>query len=301
MTTNQVAVSIVLPAYNREKTIGAAIRSVLRQTYSDFELIVVDDGSQDGTVEAARAVQDSRIRVLALEENRGAGGARNAGIQAARAPWVAFQDSDDEWLPEKLSRQMARLAEGGFIAAYCGMAIVKATPSGRTKLAYLPRPETLHVEGEIAASLVRESFVSTQTLVARREEILAVGGFDESLPALEDWDLAMRLAQRGRFAFVDAPLVHQTFSENSITLSVRCRVEARERMLQKHRGDFASVPGLLALNARSIAGGWRRLGEQERARAALKEGLVADPFDYGLRMAQVALALSRWNQPPRET
>ena len=103
-------VSVVIPAYNRAATIGAAIESVLRQTWEDFELVVVDDGSTDGTLEAARRIADPRLRVVAAPHNMGAAGARNLGVAEARGTWIAFQDSDDEWLPEKLAKQMARLA-----------------------------------------------------------------------------------------------------------------------------------------------------------------------------------------------
>ena len=107
------AISVVMPSYNRESTIRAAAESVLRQTWQDFELIVVDDGSSDATVAALRAIDDPRLRILPQEVNRGVSAARNVGIDAARAPWVAFQDSDDEWLPEKLALQMARIEAMG--------------------------------------------------------------------------------------------------------------------------------------------------------------------------------------------
>src|SRR5262245_7829489 len=91
------AVRIVLPTYNRAALLPRAIRSVLRQTYSDFELIVVDDGSEDATADAIQCFADPRLRYLRLPSNRGAGAARNAGIRMARAAFIAFQDSDDEW------------------------------------------------------------------------------------------------------------------------------------------------------------------------------------------------------------
>ena len=209
-------VSVVLPAFNRVASIGDAIDSVLRQTWADFELIVVDDGSTDGTRAAAEAIEDPRLRVLSTGDNRGPSGARNAGVAAARGTWVAFQDSDDSWLPEKLARQMARLTEPGadWVAAYCGMAIVGnviKTGRGRVRVRYIPNPEIEDVEGDIHLRLLRSSLVSTQMLVARRDALQAIGGFDEALFALEDWDLALRLSRQGPFAFVDEPLVMQRF------------------------------------------------------------------------------------------
>lgn len=287
------AVSVVLPAHNRVGSIGAAIESVLAQSFDDFELIVVDDGSTDGTEDAARAVDDPRLTVIALGTNRGVSAARNAGIDAARAPWIAFQDSDDEWLPAKLALQMARLGQSDAIAAYCGMAILRQTKGGRTALDYVPGPAQTLTEGAIHDTLAKGSFISTQTLIARADLIREEGGFDPNLPALVDWDLALRLSRRGDFAFVDAPLVFQRFSENSITKSAKYRVEARERILEKHRDAFGAVPGAVALNARAVAGGWRRLGERARARDALRTGLTAAPFNPYLRLMDLALALRR--------
>ena len=170
-------VSVVIPAYNRAATIGAAIDSVLRQTFTDFELVVVDDGSTDGTLAAARAVTDPRLRVVAAPHNLGAAGARNLGVAEARGTWIAFQDSDDEWLPEKLARQMARLAtpapEGagwgaGWGGCYCGLLTVgalDARPGARTTLRYVPDPAVTRVEGDILEPLLVRNMISTQTLV----------------------------------------------------------------------------------------------------------------------------------------
>ena len=146
------SVSVVIPAYNRAATIVAAIDSVLRQTWTDFELIVVDDGSTDGTLAAAAAVADPRLRLVPAPRNLGAAGARNLGVEEARGTWIAFQDSDDEWLPEKLAKQMARLAtppaaggngdgrEGGWGGCYCGLLTVGA-PGAASRAPTVSRPQ----------------------------------------------------------------------------------------------------------------------------------------------------------------
>lgn len=291
------AVSVVLPAYNRAGTIRAAIASVLRQSWTDFELLVVDDGSTDGTIEAARAETDPRVRVLATPRNLGAGGARNFGIRAAQAPWIAFQDSDDEWLPDKLGRQMAHLLapDACWIAAYCGMAVIApaATRSGgRTTIHYIPDTSIRTIDGDILPDVQRTSFVSTQTLVVRRDEIDAVGGFDESLPALEDWELVLRLAPRGRFAFVDEPLVLQRFSANSITHDLARRATARAAIVAKHQELFARDPAVLAGHYRALAGAHRRLGDIPSARIAIAAARRTLPTD--LRLWLISAFLGLW-------
>ena len=243
-------VSVVIPAYNRAATIGAAIESVLRQTWEDFELVVVDDGSTDGTLEAARRIADPRLRVIAAPHNMGAAGARNLGVAEARGTWIAFQDSDDEWLPEKLAKQMARLAANpDFVGAYCELLTVgalDARPGERTTLRYMPDPSVKPVEGDILEPLLVRNMISTQTLVVRRDVFLALGCFDEATTPIEDWDFALRLAHRGRVAFVDEPLVHQRFSPNSITRGTRRRTKSRARLVTKNMELFASRPHRLA-------------------------------------------------------
>ena len=291
------AVSVVLPAYNRAGSILAAVESVLGQTFRDLELLVVDDGSTDGTMAALEGIRDPRLRLLANPRNLGAGAARNTGIRAARGPWVAFQDSDDEWLPQKLTLQLARLdAMGdGYVAAYCGMAIVGGLDdgAGRTSLRYIPDPTIAGVEGDIHAALLRESLVSTQTLIARRDKLLAIGGFDESLSALEDWELAIRLSELGRFAFVDEPLVMQHFSANSITKHRDRRLAARQSIVAKHLLTLRVNAALLAQHYRAIAGEQRRLGLIAEARASLAEARGLTPFDPKLW----ALSTYLWLKP----
>ena len=276
-------------AYNRDGSIRLAIDSVLRQSFADFELIVVDDASTDGTRAAAEAVADPRVRVIAHAENRGASAARNTGIDAARAPWVAFQDSDDEWLPLKLEKQMARLRAPGadFVAAYCGMIVIGShrdlSRTGRTRIAYVPRSDAGPVEGDILESLMRTSLASTQTLVVRRDLMREVGGFDPEMPALIDWECMLRLAPRGPVACVDEPLVLQRFSANSITREAEKRARARARAVAKHRTLLARHPEALAGLHYAVAGDLRNIGDYPAARAALDEALALRPWNPRFR------------------
>lgn len=278
-------VSVVIPAYNRAATIGAAIASVLRQTFSDFELVVVDDGSTDGTLAAARAVTDPRLRVVAAPRNMGAAGARNLGVTESRGTWIAFQDSDDEWLPEKLEKQMARLAippaaGGEWGACYCGLLTVgalDARPGARTTLRYVPDPKVVPVEGDIVAPLLARNMISTQTLVVRRDLFLALGSFDDTTTPIEDWDFALRLAARAPIAFVDAPLVHQRFSPDSITRWTARRTASRARLVERNMELFARHPDRLAHQYYILASDARKAGDLAAARRWLARAVRTNP------------------------
>ncbi len=280
------AVSVVIPAYDRAATIRAAVESVLRQTWRDLEVLVVDDGSRDGTPEVVRGIDDPRVRLIGTPRNMGASAARNLGTEQARAPWVAFQDSDDEWLPLKLEKQMARLlaprpaGAPDWVAGYCGMLILghaRTAAGARLEARYFPPSGIGLVEGDILPALLRRSLISTQTLVARRDALLAIGGFDPEMKARIDWDCALRLAPLGPIAFVDEPLALQRFSPNSITADAPRKLAARLRLVDKHAALYAGHPAELAAQHYGIAAEQRHLGDLAGARRSLARARALAP------------------------
>ncbi|PFG38849.1 glycosyltransferase involved in cell wall biosynthesis [Georgenia soli] len=290
------AVSVVIASYNRAATIEQAVASVLRQTFTDLEVVVVDDGSTDDTVARVRSIEDPRVRVLTSSTNAGVSAARNRGIAESTGEWVAFQDSDDEWLPTKLEKQLARLAPCGaaddghhaspaYVGSYCGMLVLGGLQSedgARMRVQYVPESRLGHLDGEILPTLLRTSVISTQTMIARRDLLLRVGGFDEELRSLVDWDLAIRLARLGPWAFVDEPLVLQRFSHNSLTHDVQRRLRSTIRVVGKNRDLLGARPAVLAEHYRTIAGAYRRLGQYAQAREYLRGALALRPADGAL-------------------
>lgn len=284
-------VSVVLPAWNRAGTLRAAMDSVLAQGGPPLELIVVDDGSEDATAEVAASHPDPRVRLIRLDANSGATAARNAGIAAARAPWVAFQDSDDEWLPGKLAAQMLRAAEPGTVAVYCTLRVEDpdGVSTGGSRL--VPGPEVSLREGRILPALLSGSFVSTQTLMVRRDVLERLGGFDAALPALQDWELMLRVAQEGAVAHVPVPLVVQRFAPNSLTRTRGRRAEARAMILARHAGLFAQAPRLLAAQHYRVAGDLRALGDRAGAAAHLARASALAPLWPRPRLMRLWLVL----------
>ncbi len=212
---NQPIVSVVIPTFNRANLLPRAISSVLAQTFSNFELIIVDDGSTDNTAEVVNEFADPRIRYIALGKNCGGSHARNQGIQSARAEFVAFLDSDDEWLPKKLELQLARLQSSDdpyATVVYClGYEYYESVQ--RKKL-----PNLIAHEGDVFNNLLRGWLPSTTSLfLSKRSSLVDVGGFDESLPSFQDYDLWLSLAKaNNHFLAVTEPLIIRYFHGNQI-------------------------------------------------------------------------------------
>lgn len=264
-------VSVVLPTYNRGDIVGRSIESVLEQTYTDFELIVVDDASSD---ETDRVVEefDAQIRYVKHEVNRGAAAARNTGIREAGGDIIAFQDSDDVWKEHKLERQMDAFesADNDIGVVYTGT--WRERDGSRT---YIPGANVSPKEGDVRESLLEQNFVTPQAAAVRAECFERVGTFDQNLPPLEDWELWLRIAERYKFRFVDEPLVIAYLGSDSISRDDERKVRARERIVRKHRDRFPREQ--LANQLFWIGHGYLKVGQTAEGRRYLLEAIRTDP------------------------
>lgn len=230
-------VSIIIPTYNRAGTIERAIDSVLGQTYQDFELIIVDDGSTDDTQRIVDSYKDSRVRYLRTDERHGANHARNIGIQNAQGEYIAFQDSDDVWLEVKLEKQMNVFQMHDDVDIVFSR-FMRRFLDGSTKL--IPNKNlTQDILGkDIAHILSRGNVISTQTMIVRKQCFVQYGLFDVEVPRFQDWEINLRFAEKVRFFCVDEPLVEVFETENSITHSARSGLEGLMLIVKKHEKFF---------------------------------------------------------------
>jgi GT2 family glycosyltransferase len=234
-------VSVVVPAYNAEATILATIRSVLAQTLPDFELIVIDDGSTDGTVERLAGLADPRLRVHSYD-NGGLPTARNRGIALASGEFVAFLDADDEWTPDKLEDQMAALERRGDAGvAYSWTRFVDE--DGRDL--YAQRP--VFFEGDVYRALLVSNFTcSGSNILVRRRALEATGGFESSLKVSADWEYCVRLAARWGFVLVPRHQILYRQSLRSMSASMSLSPDVWEQQgLRTIERVFESVPAAL--------------------------------------------------------
>ena len=268
MLLHNPQVSVVMPTYNRGHLIGRSIRSVLNQTYPGFELIIVDDGSNDGTQDVVRQFDDGRIRYIRHEDNRGAAAARNTGIRSAAGAYVAFQDSDDEWLPRKLERQMAIL---GMLSHEVGVLYSDMWRIGESREEYYHAPHITPDDGIIyTKALANHVFgIGFPTAVLRRECFDRVGMLDEELRALEDSEFYIRLSKHFCFYHLAEPLVNQYVTPVSVMHNPTAVAAALKRILNKYHDDISREPNL-ELKYQVDIGLWLRLaGQTKEARAFL--------------------------------
>ena len=196
-------ISVIIPTYNRALVFSRAVRSVLEQTWTDLEIILVDDGSDDDTLELAKLLKDPRLRIF-TQENKGVSAARNLGIHHAGGRYIALLDSDDYWLPRKLERQIHFMREGGFH--------ISQTDEMWYRKCIRVNPKNKHAKcaGWFLERSLALCLISPSCVMFSRTWWEAVGPFDETLPACEDYDLWLRTGPRFPVGLVPEPLVVKT-------------------------------------------------------------------------------------------
>jgi glycosyltransferase involved in cell wall biosynthesis len=286
-------VSVIIPTYNRASLLERSIRSVLSQTFQNYEIIVVDDASVDNTDEVVSTFGDPRIRYLKHETNRGGSAARNTGIKAAKGKFIAFQDSDDEWLPDKLEKQVKILVHSPPIVGvvYTGFWRIQGD-----RKEYIPGPEIQVKEGNIYRELLRENFVTTQAVLVKKACLAKVGQFDETLPRLQDWELFLRIAKHFEFRYVPEPLVHSFFTEGSISSQPKALTMALEIILEKNLEEYKKDQKLYAAKLLGLADQYRFDNDINKSRKYLIDAFKVN-YRPGLFVAIMAsfLGISFFN------
>lgn len=229
-------ISVIIPTYNRSYCIKRAVESVLEQTYHVQEIIIADDCSQDNTEEVVRQIDDPRIRYCRLPENRGAGGARNFGVEKAQYDLIAFHDSDDEWAADKIEKQMAHWEQHpdcGMI--YCAFDVLLPD---QTHCVIPDLNGDRKLEGNILPELLFENSIDTPTMLLKKQIFYEVGGFDEAMHSLEDWDFAIRVARKYPIGFVPEVLLKSIYTVGGVSSNKSAFYQSRCYMLRKYRTEY---------------------------------------------------------------
>ncbi|HEX5237582.1 MAG TPA: glycosyltransferase [Sphingomicrobium sp.] len=284
------AISVILPVHNRADVLAQAIQSVVDQRLADWELIVVDDGSTDESLAVARSNCDERIRIVELGANRGGNIARNEGIRAAQASLIAFLDSDDTYLPEKLERVVAIFKERPQLDLLVD-SFVKVQPPG-SRRARVVRTNPVITDREIfrKALFTRQLWKATPAITAKRDAIVRAGFFDESLRRLQDFDLLIRISEFANCASTDEVLWVKYWDGRSISAQDNM-IPANIELCRRHP-EFLRVaeyrPGFAHALRLSL---WRRLKSAQFGKAAGDVRNVAHAFGGRETMRLLAEAM----------
>lgn len=275
--------SVIIPVYNGEKTIYKTVDSVLKQSFSDWELIIINDGSTDLTKAVISGIKDSRIKLFNYT-NAGLSASRNRGIDLATSDYISFLDADDLWHSDKLKRQLEALQTYPQASiAYSWTNCINESGD------FLRRGSYLNANGDVYAQLLLIDFIeSGSNPLISREALVKVGGFDESLPAGEDHDMWLRLAKHCHFVCVPMPQILYRVSNNSMSANITRQAMGNLQVIEK---AFRQAPqSLQQLKKQSLANLYKCLsfrtlaGLPERRRGLLAIRFIWQAIRYDLSL-----------------
>ncbi|MDD5454425.1 MAG: glycosyltransferase [Candidatus Ratteibacteria bacterium] len=277
-------ISVIIPAYNRAKFLEEAVKSVLAQTYKNWELIIVDDGSTDDTSEVVKKFLDERIIYL-HQDNKGASAARNKGILKAKGEYIAFLDSDDMWLPQKLQKQLEVFNKSRFKPGVVYTGIQYMDYKGNLK----KQRKLPAYRGNIFKKLLRKNIAGIgSTMLVKKECFEKCGSFDENLPSRMDLDMILRISEHFTVDYVPEILALERIHEGRITADIEKKIKGREMLFDKIRPYLKKHRILLAKYLYETGELYFENGNMEAGREYLVRSFKIFPL---LRSAMRLLAL----------
>jgi glycosyltransferase involved in cell wall biosynthesis len=291
-------VSVVIPAYNAMTYLPETVESVLEQSFTNFEVLIINDGSLDHIVQWASGLVDPRVKLIS-QENQGLSAARNTGIAQAQGEYIAFLDADDLWAPTKLEKQVRCLEDNpaaGLVHTWMVLVDERGKSTGRVM--------TSNAEGDVWKQVVVQNLIACPSVMVRRCCFETVGVFDRNLRSVEDWDMWIRIASRYPFAAIKEPLAYYRQLPSSMSKNRQVMEQAFRLVIEK---AFHSVPSeLLYLKNRSYSHAnlclaWKSLQSSDRdykgANHFRQQALVHYPqlrysWDY-IRLS-LAISLMHW-------
>lgn len=244
-------ISVIIPTLNRANYLRRSLLSVVHQEGVDFEIIIVDDFSQDDSYDrVSDLLDDDRIIYIRLEASVGAAQARNLGAARARGRYLAFQDSDDVWLPGKLKAQFQALEAGkpNEVLNFCSHRRVIGTEQ-----VIIPNKASQQKAEDVFEELLKENFISTQTMMVKKPIFEEVGGFDPKLARYQDWDIALRISSIYNVQFLPDTMVIVYDTPGNLTSQTDNHIESKKSVLSKWRNDSRFSKSLYAFHLYFLA------------------------------------------------
>jgi len=293
-------ISVIIPLYNQSKYVGEGIRSALEQTYKDYEIIVIDDGSTDNSREVVELFGD-QVRYI-WQENKGLAGARNTGIRASKGELIGLLDADDQWLPKYLEKMVALADQYAEAAVYycCAQSMDE---SGRDLPEIFGGPPRL--PGEMYSTLLRANFLIPSTILMRRSAVEEAEMFDKSLRSCEDWDLWLRILKTDDIIGTSECLVRYRLHSSSLSTNPDGMQQATREVMEKHFGKDDGNPQKWSTEKRRAFGGVYRYHVLTSAHLRNDWGVAGSYFRKALQIdptlstdLDLFYDLAHVNQPP---
>ena len=235
--SHQNKVSVIIPTHNRAELLRCAIASALEQTFKDLEIIVADDNSTDHTREVVRSFQDRRIKYIRKDDNTGPSATRNTAILASGSEYIAFLDDDDEWLPDKLQKQVKLLDKS--LPNICGVYSNRLVIDKLSDRIISANPRSEKLSGNLLYQLAIGNPIHTSTVLIRKRCLQEVGLFDETISYMEDRDLWIRLSSNWDFEYIDDPLtIAHVHKQGHLSRSLEGQTAGREKLLERYNHLF---------------------------------------------------------------
>lgn len=284
LLANYPKVSVIMPVFNAQSYLDEAIQSVLDQTYENWELVIINDGSIDGTEDIIKKyISDSRIIYL-KQENKGPSAARNLGIRMAGGEWVSFLDADDFWLNNKLEFQVKYLVKHPETVMLHSACSVLKDNKLCTPLKYLPFL-AWNLKGFLYDKLIEEDFVNMLTVILRKEIFSNVGYFDETLSGGADWDLWLRISRIYKIDFINKILAVYRYNISGISKNIAKYKDAVYCVIKKNILEKPHIPEMV--QKKSLSNFYTGIGNVHffnrsygKSKAYSLIGLRYCPFNY---------------------
>jgi glycosyltransferase involved in cell wall biosynthesis len=275
----QTKVSVIIPTYNRAELLRSAIESALKQTFTDYEIIVSDDRSTDHTREVVKSFKDKRIKYLVNKSNMGPSATRNSAILASKGEYIAFLDDDDEWIPEKLQKQVELLDKSP--PKICGVYSDRLIIDRLSNKIVSEGLQSNKVRGNLLSQLAMRNQINTCTVLVRKRCLDEVGLFDETISYMEDRDLWIRLSLNWGFEYINEPLT-RTYVHKQGHLSARLKeqIEGREKLLTRYTNLFNKDRKTWSKLHLLQGAQYCQLKDMKKGRNNIVKGIKIYPFNF---------------------
>jgi glycosyltransferase involved in cell wall biosynthesis len=272
-------VSVIIPTHNRAEYLRCAIESVLKQTFKDLEIIVVDDNSTDNTAEVVKRFEDRQIKYIRKNANKGPSAARNTAISVSTGKYIAFLDDDDEWVPNKLQRQIELLDRCQ--PNICGVYSNRLVLDKSTNQLISGNPQADKLRGNLLYQLLTGSPIHTSTVLLRKKCLDKVGFFDETMFYMEDRDLWIRLSVKWAFEYIDDPLsIAYVHKQGHLSESLAGQTAGREKLLQRYNKLFSEDKKSWSKLHLLQGAQYCQLNNMQKGRKNILKGIKIDPLNF---------------------